>query len=158
MNDSPVDCQNTSVTEPQREGRAIAVGGVGGVLGIGGSAESFLHYYKGLEPCDKLRAFTKDTISDTLRLTKLPVGQFGIFFLRCLTHRISRAKSKNSPSVPPFGRRRLLREGFAGERTAGERENKKKRPPLVISFLVGSPCWTRTSDTLINSQVLYRLS
>ena len=23
---------------------------------------------------------------------------------------------------------------------------------------VGSPCWTRTSDTLINSQVLYRLS
>ena len=35
MNDSPVDCQNTSVTEPQREGRAIADGGVGGVLGSG---------------------------------------------------------------------------------------------------------------------------
>ena len=36
--------------------RAIAVGGVGGVLGTGERAENFLHHYKGLEPCDKLRA------------------------------------------------------------------------------------------------------
>ena len=137
-------------------------------------------------------------------------SQVVIFFLRCLTHRISQAKTKNSPSVPPFGRLRLLRESVAGERTAGgKRQNKRcslghrtmrqgsklslfaanlrhgrkvrpcsrplgaqggvfgysggkreqeKRPPLVVSFLVGSPCWTRTSDTLINSQVLYRLS
>ena len=77
-----------------------------------------------IEPCDKLRA--KDTISDTLRLTKLPVGQFGIFFLRRLTRRILQAKPKNTPSVPPFGRLRLLREGVAGERKAGERENKKR--------------------------------
>ena len=40
----------------------------------------------------------------------------------------------------------------------GGKRKQEKRPPLVVSFLVGSPCWTRTSDTLINSQVLYRLS
>ena len=197
--------------------RAIAVGGVGGVLGIGARVESFLHYYNVLarfwtsNHATNFEPYDIKNYSDTLRLTKLPVGQFGIFFLRCLTHRISQAKPKNSPSVPPFGRLRLLREGVAGERTAGEKAKQKtrvaghrtmrqgsklalfaanlrhgrkvrpcprplgaqggdvfgcsggkreqeKRPPLVISFLVGSPCWTRTSDTLINSQVLYRLS
>ena len=33
-----------------------------------------------------------------------------------------------------------------------------KKPRRLAWFSVGSPCWTRTSDTLINSQVLYRLS
>jgi len=27
-----------------------------------------------------------------------------------------------------------------------------------LTSKVGSPCWARTSDNLINSQVLYRLS
>ena len=30
--------------------------------------------------------------------------------------------------------------------------------PLKLSSLVGSPGWARTSDILINSQALYRLS
>ena len=74
MNDSPVDCQNTSVTEPQREDRAIAVGGVGGVLGIGESAESFLHYYKGLEPCDKLRTLCYKILTTTPWINSEPSG------------------------------------------------------------------------------------
>ena len=34
----------------------------------------------------------------------------------------------------------------------------KSRPPIGDLLFVGSPCWARTSDNLINSQVLYRLS
>ena len=52
MNDSPVDCQNTSVTEPQREGRAIAVGGVGGVLGIGEREKRFLQRHPEINKID----------------------------------------------------------------------------------------------------------
>ena len=75
------------------------------------------------EPCGSrfVRAFgaqgggvfgnKKSFASDTMVLTKLPVGQFGIFFLRRLTRRILQAKPKNSPSVPPFGRRRLFANG-----------------------------------------------
>ena len=29
---------------------------------------------------------------------------------------------------------------------------------VFAAGLFGSPCWTRTNDSLINSQVLYRLS
>ena len=75
----------------------------------------------------------KKESNDTLRLTKLPVEQFGVFFLRRLTRRILQAKPKNSPSVPPFGRLRLLRESVVGERTAGERENKKSTPIGMLS-------------------------
>ena len=82
---------------------------------------------RGVGDWNKKKNEKKDTYNDTLKLTKLPVGQFGIFFLRCLTHRISQAKPKNSPSVPPFGRLRLLREGVAGERTAGEKAKQKAR-------------------------------
>ena len=38
------------------------------------------------------------------------------------------------------------------------KENEKANRLEAIRFFIGSPCWTRTSDTLINSQVLYRLS
>ena len=58
-------------------GRAIADGGVGGVMGIGERLQKMKNYY-----------------NDTLVLTKLPVGQFGIFFLRRLTRRILQAKPK----------------------------------------------------------------
>ena len=34
----------------------------------------------------------------------------------------------------------------------------KKRPPANCRWPCGSPNWTRTSDILINSQALYRLS
>ena len=33
-----------------------------------------------------------------------------------------------------------------------------KKAPQLNEMLLNSPNWTRTSDTLINSQVLYRLS
>ena len=52
------------------------------------------------------------------------------------------------PSAPSA--RRVERSGTGGG------ANEKSTPIGVLS--VGSPCWTRTSDTLINSQVLYRLS
>ena len=39
-----------------------------------------------------------------------------------------------------------------------QRKGNKKQTANTVCFLFGSPCWTRTSDTLINSQVLYRLS
>ena len=29
---------------------------------------------------------------------------------------------------------------------------------FVAALLFGSPCWTRTNDTAVNSRVLYRLS
>ena len=35
---------------------------------------------------------------------------------------------------------------------------KRKDTKLSRVFSFGSPCWARTSDNLINSQVLYRLS
>ena len=38
------------------------------------------------------------------------------------------------------------------------RKKTKRQTANAICFFVGSPNWTRTSDTLINSQVLYRLS
>ena len=31
-------------------------------------------------------------------------------------------------------------------------------PPLWVALLFGSPCWTRTNDTAVNSRMLYRLS
>ena len=39
-----------------------------------------------------------------------------------------------------------------------QKKQNEKRSPIGLRFRFGSPCWTRTSDTLINSQVLYRLS
>ena len=56
------------------------------------------------------------------------------------------ASLRSAPSVA----RRVERSGTGGG------ANEKSTPIGVLS--VGSPCWTRTSDTLINSQVLYRLS
>ena len=41
--------------------------------------------------------------------------------------------------------------------TVGRKEPKQKTTRLG-GFCFGSPCWARTSDNLINSQVLYRLS
>ena len=29
---------------------------------------------------------------------------------------------------------------------------------FLIGHLLGSPCWTRTNDTAVNSRMLYRLS
>ena len=105
--------------------------------------------------CDKLRACgIKRLISDTLRLTnlsrkraKLRRNAFG------LDDRILQAKT-HSPRQPRFALQPAKREWrWAG---AGGGANEKSTPISVLS--VGSPCWTRTSDTLINSQVLYRLS
>ena len=85
-------------------------GGVGGVLGM---------EIKKM----KKRHFQRHPVINKL---VSQASQVVIFFLRCLTHRISQAKTKNSPSVPPFGRLRLLRESVAGERTAGgKRQNKR---------------------------------
>ncbi len=36
--------------------------------------------------------------------------------------------------------------------------DRKNHPCLIDKGGFGSPCWTRTNDSLINSQVLYRLS
>ena len=38
-----------------------------------------------------------------------------------------------------------------------ERKNKREQP-FGYSLLFGSPCWARTSDIMINSHALYRLS
>ena len=65
--------------------------------------------------------------------------------LAALVGRIS--KEILPPSAPLA--RRVERSG------AGGGANEKTTPFGVVS--VGSPCWTRTSDTLINSQVLYRV-
>ena len=51
---------------------------------------------------------------------------------------------------------RLARSRVSGSEDS--RRSQRKRPRLLAWSFVGSPCWTRTSDTLINSQVLYRLS
>ena len=38
-------------------------------------------------------------------------------------------------------------------------KNTKQKPTtIVIGFYFGSPSWTRTNDTAVNSRVLYRLS
>ena len=37
-------------------------------------------------------------------------------------------------------------------------KEKQERDALGIPFLFGSPSWTRTNDTAVNSRVLYRLS
>ena len=38
-------------------------------------------------------------------------------------------------------------------------KNTKQKPTtIVIGFCFGSPSWTRTNDTAVNSRVLYRLS
>ena len=42
--------------------------------------------------------------------------------------------------------------------TQGAEERKPTKNRSFDLFFVGSPCWARTSDNLINSQVLYRLS
>ena len=39
-----------------------------------------------------------------------------------------------------------------------KKEMPNKKPALCAGLLFGSPCWTWTNDSLINSQVLYRLS
>ena len=36
--------------------------------------------------------------------------------------------------------------------------NQTAAPPLWVALLFGSPCWTRTNDTAVNSRMLYRLS
>ena len=38
------------------------------------------------------------------------------------------------------------------------RSTEEDRPDGTVFFLIGSRCWTRTSDPLINSQLLYQLS
>ena len=35
---------------------------------------------------------------------------------------------------------------------------QKETTTIRWSFLFGSPCWTRTNDTAVNSRMLYRLS
>ncbi len=59
----------------------------------------------------------------------------------------------------------FLREGtplcsLRSRRVSVEPGGRAKQEGVRVAypFLFGSPCWTRTSDTLINSQVLYRLS
>ena len=67
-----------------------------------------------------------------------------------LTALVGRISFEILPPVRALWARRVERSGTGGG------ANEKSTPLGVLS--VGSPCWTRTSDTLINSQVLYRLS
>ena len=39
-----------------------------------------------------------------------------------------------------------------------KRKKNKREQPFGYSLLFGSPCWARTSDIMINSHALYRLS
>jgi hypothetical protein len=52
----------------------------------------------------------------------------------------------------------LRRASFAGSRPT--LEDMKRREPqfLGLSSFLGSGCWTRTSDLMINSHPLYQLS
>ena len=70
----------------------------------------------------------------------------------------SAAKLRRCRNVRPCASvLRTSAQGGAVESCRGKEPNRK--PEAVASgFPFGSPCWTRTSDTLINSQVLYRLS
>ena len=139
-------------------------GGVGGVSGIGARVESFLHYYNVLARFWASNHATNFEPYDIRYLQRHPeintlVSQASQVEEKCFRSKRPNFASKNafSPSVPPFGRRRLLRASGVGLSLTKERE-QKSRPPIGDLLFVGSPCWTRTSDTLINSQVLYRLS
>ena len=94
-----------------------------------------------------------DLFSCWLPLTCLHV--FGHRTLRqtsSLAALVGRISKEILPPSAPVGR-----AGWSVRVQEGERQNKS--PEAIASRLCfGSPCWTRTSDTLINSQVLYRLS
>lgn len=47
------------------------------------------------------------------------------------------------------------RESVVGEGGAGKEKGSTR---WIDPFLFGSACWARTSDPLINSQLLYQLS
>ena len=105
----------------------------------------------GLEPCDKFPPATP-------WINKL-VSQASQVEEKCFrSKRPNFAKQKRILPVSRASRCSLQSASGDVFGYSGGKREQEKRPPLVISFLVGSPCWTRTSDTLINSQVLYRLS
>ena len=56
------------------------------------------------------------------------------------------------PSAAPMGLLNGKYRVLLFERNKGKKT--KSRPPIGDLLFVGSPCWARTSDTLINSQVL----
>ena len=118
MNDSPVDCQNTSVTEPQREDRAIAVGGVGGVLGIGEIEKRFLQRHPGLTHLSRKRA-------------KWRRNAFG------LNDRILQAKT-HSPRQPRFARSLQSASGV-GASPAGKEPKQKPRGDCLEAFVLAPP-------------------
>ena len=69
---------------------------------------------------------------------------------------LSQASRDKPCGQPPFG---LLPVKYRIHCSNSKDEIKtKKATPCVTFSVFGSPYWTRTSDTLINSQVLYRLS
>jgi hypothetical protein len=78
----------------------------------------------------------KEKASKKLEALCLLVRAKGLEPSRVLTHWIL------SPARLPFRHARFLK--WVGTR--------------IVPTLIGEPCWTRTSDTLIKSQVLYRLS
>ena len=113
----------------RRGGRHEVTGGVGGRFGDG------------------------LTLTRQPELTLLPCGS-GVFSCP-LDVGIPQAEPKSTRQFR-LCRSCLSRMVGAGASTKKGANRKARGKRLGLS--VGSPCWARTSDNLINSQVLYRLS
>ena len=66
-------------------------------------------------------------------------------------------------AASPTGRARLPRpldvnEVLSAVTGAGQRKQRKRKPPMDGWFLFGGAYWTRTSDPLDVNEVLYQLS
>ena len=89
-------------------------------------------------PCRARRAIFAIGKSDIVRL-----AHSGMIFARTLAKRIPRSESRISLHRNTTRRKANITE---------------KALSLMPSAFYGSPCWTRTNDTRINSPLLYRLS
>ena len=72
-----------------------------------------------------------------------------------LNDRILQAKPHSSRQ---FRLRRSCLSRMLGADASTKKKANRKARGVCLGLSVGSPCWARTSDNLINSQVLYRLS
>ena len=138
MNDSPVDCQNTSVTEPQREGRAIADGGVGGASGIGAIKEKYINMKQESNHATNFERSQK-TLSATPWINKL-VSQASQVEEKCFrSKRPNFAKQKRILPVSRASRCSLQSASGAGAGTGGGKRQNKRPEAIASGFLFWLP-------------------
>ena len=84
--------------------------------------------------------------------THLPRKLGEMTSLACSPRRAFRKRNRQTSRQP---RSALLAVAHGSRWLAPtKKENKKSRHALRTCLFIGSPCWARTSDNLINSQVL----